>query len=61
MCSIGENVEERKEIANLFSELSHAAIGEMTLKLSPDQKRILNIAAGAITFYIRLILESKNR
>ena len=44
-----DTIEERKEMANLFSELSHAAIGEMTLKLSPDQKRILNIAAGAIT------------
>ena len=47
-----DTVEERKEMANLFSELSHAAIGEMTLKLSPDQKRILNIAAGAITSYL---------
>ena len=47
-----DTVEERKEMANLFSELAHAAIGEMTLKLSSDQKRILNIAAGAITSYL---------
>ena len=47
-----ETVEERKEMANIFSELAHTAIGNMTLKLSPEQKRILNIAAGAITSYL---------
>ena len=39
-------------MANLFSEMAHKAIGDLTLKISPDEKRALNIAAGAITSYL---------
>lgn len=38
-------------MANLFSQMAHSAIGDMTLKLTSEQKAMLNIAAGALTSY----------
>lgn len=46
-----QEVQERREMANLFSQMAHSAIGDMTLKLTSEQKAMLNIAAGALTSY----------
>lgn len=46
-----QEVQERREMANLFSQMAHSVIGDMTLKLTPEQKAMLNIAAGALTSY----------
>ena len=40
-----QEVQERREMANLFSQMAHSAIGDMTLKLTSEQKAMLNIAS----------------
>lgn len=46
-----QEVAERQEMANMFSQIAHTAIGDLTLKLTPEQKAMFNIAAGALTSY----------